>query len=212
MTNMAGGKGAADTSGLVVRAPTRYDVIVWLMTMGRERALRERIVRLARLVPGESVLDVGCGTGSVAIAAKRCVGLTGSVNGIDASPEMLSRAAKKAARAGLKIEFQQAFAQSLPFPDARFDAVLSTVMFHHLPRPARQRCAAEMRRVVKPNGRVLVVDFDGKHDNRGLLARMHRHGHVRPQDLAATLSDAGMTNLASGAVGFRDLHFILARP
>ncbi len=110
--------------------------------------------------PGESVLDVGCGTGTLAIAAARRVGLSGSVVGIDASPQMVVRARWKAATAGLKPAFQVAVVERLPFADNRFDLVLSTMMLHHLPRATRQECAGEISRVLKTGGRVLGVDFD----------------------------------------------------
>ncbi|MPZ30244.1 MAG: methyltransferase domain-containing protein [Rhodospirillales bacterium] len=211
MTNMADGNVAPGTTGLVLHAAARYDFLVWLVTLGRERAFREKILRLARLEPGESVLDVGCGTGSLAIVAKRQVGPTGAVHGIDASPEMIARAHMKARKAGVEVAFKNGAAQALPFPDAQFDAVLSTLMFHHLPRKARQQCAGEIRRVLKPGGRVLAVDFGGSAPaRRGFFARFHRHGHVSLRDIAALLSEAGLTTVESGAVGMRDLQFVLA--
>ena len=72
-----------------------YDLLAAFMTLGRERELRDRLASLADVAPGESVLDVGCGTGSLALAAKRRVGPTGIVTGIDASPEMIERARRK---------------------------------------------------------------------------------------------------------------------
>src|SRR3712207_4299905 len=98
MTELEGRKTGPETAGLVLHGATAryYDVMAWLMTLGRERKFREKLVDLARLRPGESVLDVGCGTGTLAIAAKRRVGPTGEVYGIDASPEMIVRASKKA--------------------------------------------------------------------------------------------------------------------
>src|SRR5438094_282434 len=89
-----------NTTGLVLHGAAPYDLLVWLVTLGRERVFREKVLRLARLEPGESVLDVGCGTGTLAIAAKRHVGHTGTVYGIDASPEMIVRAGRKGGKAG----------------------------------------------------------------------------------------------------------------
>ncbi len=210
MTNAAGSNARPGTTGLVLHAAAFYDLTVWLMTLGRERAFREKILGLARLKPGESVLDVGCGTGTLAIAAKRRVGPTGTVHGIDASPEMLARAEKKARRAGIEVSFKNAAAQALPFPDAQFDAVLSTVMLHHLPRKGREECAREIRRALKPGGRALVVDFAAvAREQKGLLAHFHRHGHVSLRDMVALLRQAGLDIVESGAVGFRDLQFAL---
>jgi ubiquinone/menaquinone biosynthesis C-methylase UbiE len=195
---------------LVLHHAKLYDFTVWLMTLGRERAFREKILRVARLKPGESVLDVGCGTGTLAIAAKRHVGPTGIVRGIDASPEMIARAEKKAASAQVEVAFQQAPAQALPFPEAQFDVVLTTVMLHHLSRPTRERCAQEMRRVLKPGGRVLAVDFAPRAESKGFIHRFHRHGHLKLDDIIAILAAAGLNVTESGALDFRNLQFALA--
>jgi ubiquinone/menaquinone biosynthesis C-methylase UbiE len=202
---------APRTTSLLIHAAARYDFLVWLFTLGRERALREKILSFATLKEGESVLDVGCGTGSLAIAAKRHVGSTGTVYGIDASPEMLARASKKAAKTGLEIIFRNGAVQAPPFADGQFDAVLSTLMLHYLPRTARQQCAGEMRRVLKPSGRALVVDFGSSADQEsGLLTHFHRHGHVGLGEIIALLGDTGFTIIDSGAVGFRNLQFVRA--
>ena len=80
----------------------------------------------------------------------------------------LREQADKARKAGVEVVFKNGLAQALPFPNAQFDAVLSTVMLHHLPRKARLECACEMRRVLKPRGRVLVVDFGGAAEEKRL--------------------------------------------
>jgi ubiquinone/menaquinone biosynthesis C-methylase UbiE len=211
VTNATDKDGAPGRVGSVLHAAALYDLLVWFLTLGREQAFREKILRLARLEPGESVLDVGCGTGTLAIAAKRHVGPTGMVYGIDPSPEMLARADKKARKAGVEVAFKNGIAQALPFPDSHFDAALSTVMLHHLPRQGRQQCVCEMRRVLKPGGRMLAVDFSASARERtGLFAHLHRHGHVNLPDMIALVAEAGLNVVESGAVGIRNLQFVLA--
>jgi ubiquinone/menaquinone biosynthesis C-methylase UbiE len=183
---------------------------VWLLTHGRPRAFRDKLIDLARLEPGESVLDVGCGTGSLAIAAKHRVGSTGKVFGIDPSPEMIARAGSTARKAGAEVSFQNAVAEALPFEDAQFDVVLSTLMLHHLPRPVRQQFAGEVRRVLAPGGRLLVVDFAQAQQTGSILAHFHRHGHVKPKDMEALLDNAQLCRLESGAVGISSLQYVLA--
>lgn len=199
------------TTGIVLHRALWYDAFVWLVSLGRERSYREKALGLASLKPGESVLDIGCGTGTLAIAAKRRVGSAGRVYGLDASPEMIARASKKAKKAGVEILFKNGIVEALPFPDGQFDVVMSTVMLHHLGRKARQQCAQEVRRVLKPGGRVLAVDFarpaEGK---RGLLDHFHHHGYLNLQDLVVLLTQAGLNITQSGALGIADLQFVLA--
>ena len=200
------------TKSRVLHGEARYyDLLAWLLTFGRERAFRERLVELARLEPGDAVLDVGCGTGTLAIAAKRRVGAAGTVHGIDASPEMIDQARRKAMKSGVDVTFHTGIVEALPFPDAQFDAVVSTLMLHHLPRPIRQQCAREMRRVLKPGGRVLAVDFTTPaRERKGLIARFHRHGALAIHDITGLLSEAGLRVAESGSVGVLDLQFALA--
>lgn len=208
------------TSGRVIHWAARYDLLAWLFTRGREREFRERTVSLAQLQPGESVLDIGCGTGTLALVATRHVGPTGEVHGVDASPEMIARARRKAAKANAPARFDVAVAENLPFPDGRFDVVLSTLMLHHLPRTTRHACAREAARVLKPGGRLLAVDFV-RTQHKGLLSHFHRHGHVVLDDVVAMFENSGLSVSASGPAlvhrgstsrggGMRDLHFVLA--
>lgn len=199
-------------SSLVMHSAVRYyDLLAAFLTLGRERALRERIATIARVSPGETVLDVGCGTGSLAVVVKRRVGTTGSVRGIDASPEMIERARAKAASARVRVAFDVGRADSLPLPDASVNVVLGTLMMHHLPPLARERFAAEIRRVLRPGGRVLIVDFEAPSRRRGgLIARFHRHGGVPLTHIVEILGSAGMRVLEIGEVGVAGLQFALA--
>lgn len=210
--SQAAGNQAPRTSGIVLHSPILYDLTVWLAFLGKERLFREKVLNLGRVTHGESVLDVGCGTGTLAIAAKKRVGVEGSVHGLDPSMEMLARAEKKVRKAGVEVQFKSGVAEALPFPDAQFDVVLSTVMLHHLPQKTRRQCVTEIRRVLKPEGRVLVVDFEGFSDQRrSILSHFHRpHGHVRAQDIVALMAEAGLKTTERGWVGIRDLQFVLA--
>jgi ubiquinone/menaquinone biosynthesis C-methylase UbiE len=204
------GHKAPATSGRVLHWAAGYDVLVWLLTRRSDRAFREQLLRPAHLAAGESVLDIGCGTGTLAIVAKGQVGAHGKVFGIDASPAMIARASSKAAKAGIDVRFETAVVERLPFPDAQLDVVLSTLMFHHLPRKLRQQCAVEIRRVLKPGGRVLVVDFGRPQSKSGLLAHFHRHGYVDPAEIVTLLDEVGLRRVESAAVGINSLHYVLA--
>src|SRR5262245_2477770 len=131
--------------GTTLHSPRLYDWMAVGYTFGRETRLRERTLDAARVGSGERVLDVGCGTGTLALAAKRRVGANGSVHGVDASPEMVARARTKSGQHGHQISFEVAAAQSLPFPDTSFDVVLCSLALHHLPPDARAAALAEMR-------------------------------------------------------------------
>lgn len=188
----------------------QYDLLIGLMTLGRERRFREKLLAPARLQPGESVLDVGCGTGSLAIAAKRRVGLGGSVYGIDPGTEMIARAEHKPKKAGVQITFGMAYAQSLPFPDAHFDVVLSTVMMHHIPLRERPHAVREMHRVLKPGGRLLAIDFGTFDKHPGLIGRLHRRSAETHNDFVGQFSDAGFRIAQSGGLDVWDLQFVVA--
>lgn len=201
-----------NTVGGILHEAAHYDFLIGLATFGQERALREKVLDLARLETGEHALDVGCGTGTLAVAAKERVGSKGSVYGIDASPEMIAKAEQKAKKAGVEVVFKNEFAQTLPFSDAQFDVVFSTLMLHHLPQKARHQCASEMRRVLRPGGRVLAVDFGAplQKKSRFLSHFHHGHGHVNINDIIILLNEAGFQIIESGALEINNLHFALA--
>lgn len=148
----------AQTEGRLIRWASYYDLAVNLTTFGHARLLRKLTVDSALIQPGDSVLDVGCGTGEVTFLAKSCA-KNGNVYGIDPAPEMITVARKKAARKKLEIDFRLGVIESLPFPDSSIDVVTSSLMMHHLPEDLKVDGLAEIYRVLKPGGRLLVADF-----------------------------------------------------
>jgi len=199
------------SKGIVLHGAARYDLLVRLLTFGRERRFRDLMLRPAKLHPGENFLDVACGTGTLAIAAKRQVGSTGAVTGLDASAEMIERARAKAESACLEITFANGTAQELPFDDGQFDIVMGTLMLHHLSKPARTAFIREAQRVLKPEGRLLLIDF-GRPPRKSRLPRLHRHGHVDMEAVGSMLAENGFEVIDTGDVGTKNLHYIRAVP
>lgn len=141
------------------RVAPKYDFLNRLLSFRRDVAWRRFTARKAGLEPGGSVLDVATGTGDLAFDLAEVVGSTGRVVGLDFTEEMLVRARAKADKLGLAdvCRFVQGNALELPFEDAQFDA--ATIAFGLRNVVDRERCLLEMRRVVKPGGRVLVLEF-----------------------------------------------------
>lgn len=179
---------APETKGRMIRhwAPL-YDVAGWLMSFGQLPAIRRRSIRVADLQPGERVLDVGCGPGSLTIPAARKVGKDGKVAGIDASPEMIGVAKGKAKKQGVEIDFRVAPIEALPFEDGEFDVVLSSLMLHHLPDDLKAQGLGEVIRVLKPGGRLIAIDIAGGHGP--LTFVMGLFGHKLPRDYAQRLQE-----------------------
>ena len=203
---------APKTAGRTIRSWARfYDAASWLLSFGRAPAIKKMIVEMAAAAPGESVLDVGCGTGTLAIALKAEAGGSGEVKGIDASPEMIEQARRKAARAGVDAGFEVALIEEMPFTDARFDLVVSSFMLHHLPEDVKRKGLAEIRRVLKPGGRFLAVDFGQTGTSvMGHLMSMlgHGHGHASMEALAPAMETAGFTDVEAGVTKYRAVAFL----
>lgn len=149
----------------------RYDVTNQVLSFGVHRLWRRTAVKASCVKSGDRVLDCATGTGDLALAFKRAVGPTGSVLGTDFCQEMLEPAAPKAARAGLEVRFEVADAMALPYPDASFDVASIAFGIRNVDDPVR--CLQEMGRVVRPGGRVVVLEFGQPTGAFGALFRLY---------------------------------------
>jgi len=196
------------TRGHVIHWASVYEVVFgWLL-----RRTHGAVVDLAALSAGERVLDVGCGTGSLAVALKVSVGPTGSVHGIDASPEMIEVARHNASKAGVDVDFQVGLGEAIPFPNGTFDLVVSQLAIHHLQDDLKQSAFGEMHRVLKSDGRCLIVDFEPPKSVPGRLVARMVLGPVMMQtnvtNYRALLENAGFNKVEAGQTRHKLLSFV----
>ena len=159
-----------------------YDVISRLLGMNR---VYETLITQAELADGQRVLEIGCGTGNLTTRVKRSYPAV-EVTGCDPDPRALDRARRKGH--GLNgIRFERGYAERLPYADGGFDRVLSSMMLHHIADDAKTAAAAEVFRVLRPGGRLHLVDIGGDTTtDHGLMARLIRRNH----HAAGNLGDA----------------------
>jgi ubiquinone/menaquinone biosynthesis C-methylase UbiE len=123
-----------------------------------EFAVKQALIAQARLQPGQRVLDVGCGTGTLTLLIKH-THPDAEVYGLDVDPQVLDIARRKAEQAGETIVLQQGTATRLPYPDGTYDCVFASLMLHHLAREEKRKALAEAFRVLRPGGGLHVADF-----------------------------------------------------
>jgi len=116
------------------------------------------LIAQADIQPGHHVLDLGCGTGTLAIMAKQAQP-GAEVTGLDADPDMLKVATYKSALLNTPVQFDVGFTDKLRYPDESFDRVLSSIMIHHLKTPDKWQTAREVYRVLKPGGQLHIIDL-----------------------------------------------------
>lgn len=176
-----------------------YDTLAWLTG---EKAFLDRLLQLAALRPGQNVLDLGCGTGTLALLAKeRCP--EARVVGLDRDPRILAIARRKVARAGLDVELHEGSATAPPFPPGSFDRILSTLVLHHLTLDQKRAALDAARRLLCPAGELHVADWGRPHNWLMRLASFgvrwldgdettapHRRG-----ELPALIAGAGFRNV-----------------
>lgn len=151
---------SADTRGRTLdHAAKVYDFCEPILLLGKQGAYNREIVALLALDPGQRVLDLGCGTGELTrmIADGLDAVLGGQAVGIDAAAKMIQVARKK--RGTDTCRFDVVAAESLPYEDTFFDAVVSSLFFHHVDLELKQRTLAESYRVLKPGGKLVIADM-----------------------------------------------------
>ena len=167
----------------------------WLL---REEPVKRRLIEQATVEPGQQILDIGCGTGTLTISIKR-LHPQARVVGLDPDSKALAIAQRKAQRAEVAIQFDRGFSDGLPYPSASFDRVFSSFMLHHLTREEKLATLHEVQRVLKPSGSLHVLDFGKPRGHVGsVLARLlHRGQHLRDNiegRIPTLMSDAGFAH------------------
>lgn len=133
-----------------------YDAVIEANTS--VRIFKRALIHQTQIKPGQQVLDLACGTGTLTIWLKQYAP-DAIITGIDGDPIILNIAKRKAQRAAVAVQFDEALSYALPYPDASFDCIVSSLFFHHLTRKDKQRTAQELLRVLKPGGELHVADW-----------------------------------------------------
>ena len=175
-----------------------YDPV--LRRMLPEAALKQRLIAQAQIAAGQRVLDLGAGTGTLTIMAKQAYPAA-DVVGLDGDPAILAVARQKAATAGVAIRFDQGLATALPYGDAAFDRVLSSLMLHHLSMEDKARALRETWRVLRPGSALHILDFGPPHNAPAWLISLVFRRLERTADniggrLPALFQQAGFTAAA----------------
>jgi demethylmenaquinone methyltransferase/2-methoxy-6-polyprenyl-1,4-benzoquinol methylase/phosphoethanolamine N-methyltransferase len=200
----------AETKGHTIHSWARYyDRVVGIISLGRESKFRQAALELVDIDPGMNILDVGCGTGSLTIAAKQRQGNDGTVVGIDPSSNMVSLAQEKTAKAQVEVDFQVGVIEKIDFPENHFDLVLSSLMMHHLPAELKEDGLLEVHRVLKPKGTLLIVELDPSAFS--LVSLIHGHSSQLSAELESTrltLESTGFGPVKFGNLNFRGFSYL----
>ncbi|MFE6925307.1 methyltransferase domain-containing protein [Nocardia sp. NPDC057663] len=185
-------------TGLVIAGLRRYNLFTAVFFLGRQRRLLAEFVRTAGAEPGHRALDIGCGPGKLVRALGVAVGPTGAAVGVDPSAVAVGDNQQRDRAANHRYE--RGPAQELPFADAEFDVVTCTFVMHHIPAEHRQTAIAEMWRVLRPGGTVLLADASPSPRMRRVLTTLLGGGDPFADADIRRYSDqvraAGFTDLA----------------
>lgn len=205
-----------ETAGAIIHWNSSHNVFARLVGMGVNQSNSRMLVEMAKIQPGDNVLDVGCGTGDLTLTAKNYAGASGLAYGIDPSPEGIAIARKNAARSGIDAVFEVGLIEQLSHPEATFDIVISRLVIHHLPDDLKRRGFAEIYRVLKPGGLLFLADF--KPPTNPLLAhvalvvvghRMMSASNI--SKIPPILTETGFAEVSSGPTRSAFLAFVSGR-
>jgi ubiquinone/menaquinone biosynthesis C-methylase UbiE len=185
-----------------------YDSYMGRVTFGRENQLREETLNCAGVKSGDCVLEIGSGTGTLAIAAKKKVGTAGKVHGIDVIPGMIEVSKLKANQAHEDVSFDLASIVDIPFETNTFDIVICSFMIFHVAEKTRQKGLPEIHRVLKPKGKLFIVDLGlpqaiiQRTLAKSFLGFMIDH---ELEELTPSFQEKGFTEITNGKVDFKIL-------
>lgn len=192
---------ALPTRGRVlVKAAKVYDAVQPFVTLGQEARLNKWLAQQVKLPKGAQVLDIGCGTGLLTVQIAESDSDI-NVIGIDASKPMIEVANRKRSRDN--CHFQQALGEELPFPDNHFDLVSSALFFHHVDQQLKHQTLEEIRRVLKPNGELLIADMDKPYTALGWAMSWTAWKLLRQPEIKENMD--GILRQEIDAVGFANL-------
>lgn len=141
-------------TGLIIAGLRRYNLFTAVYFLGRQGSLLAEIVTATGAAPGERALDVGCGPGKLVRALGAAVGASGTAVGVDPSATAIADNRRR----DRVDRYEVGPAQDLPFDDAEFEVLTCTFVMHHIPERHRDAALAQMWRVLRPGGRILLAD------------------------------------------------------
>lgn len=189
-----------------------YDKIVGLVTMGRANKIHRDTLSLVNLQAGDVVLDAGCGTGKLILEAEKNVGHLGTAVGLDVEPAMIAQAKQKASKTGSHATFAVASIDDIPYPDNHFDVVFNSLVYHHLNETQKREGFKEVLRVLKPNGRLIVVDLNPT--RRTLATSLPGHNQLAQEDhvrheAAEQMKQVGFSKVKVGTHPYKQLSYAI---
>ncbi|WP_194816534.1 methyltransferase domain-containing protein [Nocardia sp. XZ_19_385] len=210
----------ADEVGILLTNPRSYLIFRSVFMLGRSTSLNRKLAVLSGVRPGNRVADIGCGPGDLVRHLAQRTGAEGSVTGVDPSPEMIAYSTTHSAHLP-NCTFELAPAQQLPLPDASLDVLTCTFVMHHIPEAHRPAAVAQMFRVLRPGGRILLADTHP----RGLVLpaliramgrsagrKTHDHAAIGPDADPVAAVDIRRYRDLLRQTGFRDIEFTAVRP